>query len=106
MATAACGQADCLLKLPCRSGPPLAPGNNSAPGAAPTNSDRCSASTGLIAFGMPTTRVLALDFGGPSTTCPFDRSTNKATRSAHRGPAPAPASGLEEAPADTPTLTP
>jgi hypothetical protein len=32
-----CGQADSLLKLPRRSGPPLAPGKTSAPGSALTN---------------------------------------------------------------------
>jgi hypothetical protein len=56
----ACGQADILLKLPRRSGPPLAPGTTSAPSSSLTKTVRCSRRTRIMASGMPTTRRPAL----------------------------------------------
>jgi hypothetical protein len=74
----ACGQADILLNLHRRSGPPLTPGNTSAHGSSLTKIARCLRRTGMIACGMPTTRRPALDLGGPSRISPVDRSMKAA----------------------------
>src|SRR6266516_4255462 len=74
IARMACGQADILLKLLRRSGPPLTPAKMSASAPGPTKRDRCSRTAGMIDEGMPTMRQAALDFAGPSTSSPVDRS--------------------------------
>jgi hypothetical protein len=86
IARTACAQAAILLKLLRRSGPPLTPGKTSASASRPTNRDRCSRTAGMIDEGIPTMRQAALDFGGPSTSSPVDRSAYaERTRTVRRG---------------------
>jgi hypothetical protein len=56
----------------------LRPGKTSAVESWPTKRDRCSARSGRIAVGIPTTRLPGADLGGPRTTSPLDLSAKAA----------------------------